>query len=678
MRSITENADYLLQAIDWINGKKKNNASGVREQNIVMGISMGGLVSRYALAKRTKQTGSNSTETKQLFTFDSPHQGANVPLGFQHFLYDFGEVRMVRKIKNVSEQLQDFYKLNLQPATQEQLLFRVTDGDGNRVANTFLASGGTYRTMVDYVAPYQFLAISNGSQCAVPVFAPGTLLLQKSGNVGTANWLSGFLMKNKYRLSVQVNALPSYGTQAQIASVVMERNIRFFLGAVGTGWSTTSNSQPRISPPNTIPWDGVPGGIRDAEADGSIAQNGQWPTIGKTNTFFGNVWRGIVGAIINLDYDINFPFAQRYFTFVPITSALDVANVTSSTFSQPFNFVVSGLNGSRANKFVTQEFYGSLYNAPHTEFTPRNAEWIYNEMQLATQPFNCKNYCTTAYTISGPSNFCVSSVYSVEGLVPGSTITWSASAPNMVQFSCATCAQTTITRLYSGVITLTATINDNCGGGTVTLTTTVTIGVPDQNSLYGIFSTEGYSNYLQDDNCLKTYTFPGMYSGEVSLTDPITNTFSWSFVSKYPSTATVSIGGSADGRNMTVTVKPAGARVVYKLTRTNGCGSYSHDYTFTANGICSVEESIFVEEENLRLAPNPSTGTFNVLLQSTDKDKAIKMIVVRNKFGAEMKRIHFTGNAKSQNINIQNFPMDVYSVEVFDGTRWRVQKIIKQ
>lgn len=183
MRSITENADYLLQAIDWINSQKINNAAGVREQNVVMGISMGGLVSRYSLARRTKLTGTNSTETRQLLTMDSPHQGANVPLGLQHFLYDFGEVRIKKKIGDISDELKAFYELNNFPATQQQLILRVTDGNGGRANNTFLADGGPYRTMIDYNAPYSFYAISNGSQCAAPVMQPGTLLLKKEGNV---------------------------------------------------------------------------------------------------------------------------------------------------------------------------------------------------------------------------------------------------------------------------------------------------------------------------------------------------------------------------------------------------------------------------------------------------------------------------------------------------------------
>lgn len=296
MRSITENADYLLQAIDWINSQKVNNAVGVREQNVVMGISMGGLVSRYALAKRTKETNSNSTETRQLFTMDSPHQGANVPLGLQHFLYDLGEAKIVMPIKNIADELKAFYYLNDQPSTQQQLILRVTDGNGSQVINSFLANGGIYRTMVDYSAPYQFLAVSNGSQCGVQVMQPGALILQRAGNVATANWIGGYLFRNKYRLSVQINALPAYGTQAQICSVVMERNLRLFLGIIGTGWNTTSNTPPRISPTNTLPWDGVPGGTKDVEAGGPLGQNGTFPTIGRENTFVGNLWRGIYGG----------------------------------------------------------------------------------------------------------------------------------------------------------------------------------------------------------------------------------------------------------------------------------------------------------------------------------------------------------------------------------------------
>ena len=479
MRSITENADYLLQAIDWINSQKINNAVGVREQNVVMGISMGGLVSRYALAEKSKQTGTNSTETKLLITMDSPHQGANVPLGMQHFLYDLGEAKIVLPLKKSVEELKAFYDLNAQLATQQQLLWRVTDGNGNRSANTFLAAGGTYRSMVDYTEPYQFLAVSNGSQCGKSIMDPGALILQRSGNIANVRWLGGYLLWNKYRLEVQLNALPAYGTQTQICKVKMERNIRLFLGAIGTGWKTTSNTSPRISPANTFPWDGIPGGTQNVERGGSLSQVGTVPSIGKENSFFGNLWRGVVGSlIVNIDYDIDFPFSQNEFSFVPLTSSLDVQNVTVATFSQQFVYPVNGANGSRSDKYVAQEYLNGDYNISHTDFTARNSKWIFNEMQNTTQTYDCEDYCDAgSSSINGDAAFCTdSNPYTIANLPAGSTVVWAATPNGIVTDPSGT--SPTLSKLANGIITLKATITNSCFGQVVISKPNIRVGSP--------------------------------------------------------------------------------------------------------------------------------------------------------------------------------------------------------
>jgi hypothetical protein len=72
---IERNAMLLVELIGII------NASNV-EQNVIIGPSMGGLISRYALNYMENQ---NLTHNTRLWiSFDAPHLGANVPIGFQH------------------------------------------------------------------------------------------------------------------------------------------------------------------------------------------------------------------------------------------------------------------------------------------------------------------------------------------------------------------------------------------------------------------------------------------------------------------------------------------------------------------------------------------------------------------------------------------------------------------
>ena len=74
---IERNAMLLVELIQIINSQKVGS-----EPNVVIGPSMGGLISRYALNYMENQ--SLTHDTRLWISFDSPHLGANVPIGFQH------------------------------------------------------------------------------------------------------------------------------------------------------------------------------------------------------------------------------------------------------------------------------------------------------------------------------------------------------------------------------------------------------------------------------------------------------------------------------------------------------------------------------------------------------------------------------------------------------------------
>ena len=74
---IERNAMLLVDLINLINTDKIGN-----EQNVVIGPSMGGLISRYALNYMEDQNMNH--DTRLWISFDAPHHGANVPIGFQH------------------------------------------------------------------------------------------------------------------------------------------------------------------------------------------------------------------------------------------------------------------------------------------------------------------------------------------------------------------------------------------------------------------------------------------------------------------------------------------------------------------------------------------------------------------------------------------------------------------
>lgn len=83
---IERNAMALVALLQRESAKLATNGS--TEQISIMGPSMGGLVSRYALAYMEKN--SIPHNTKLWVSFDSPHLGANIPIAAQETLYFYG------------------------------------------------------------------------------------------------------------------------------------------------------------------------------------------------------------------------------------------------------------------------------------------------------------------------------------------------------------------------------------------------------------------------------------------------------------------------------------------------------------------------------------------------------------------------------------------------------------
>ncbi len=74
---IQRNAMLLVELLAQINAQKVGT-----EKNVVIGPSMGGLIARYGL--RYMEMNGLEHDTRLYVSFDAPHLGANIPIGFQH------------------------------------------------------------------------------------------------------------------------------------------------------------------------------------------------------------------------------------------------------------------------------------------------------------------------------------------------------------------------------------------------------------------------------------------------------------------------------------------------------------------------------------------------------------------------------------------------------------------
>ncbi|MDQ3073430.1 MAG: hypothetical protein M3Q97_09235, partial [Bacteroidota bacterium] len=82
------NAEAVKDVIRWVNQNKSGNAY----ENVVLGESMGGLLARIAL--RQMENALEDHDTRLYISLDAPHQGANVPVGFEFLTAELFHVRI--------------------------------------------------------------------------------------------------------------------------------------------------------------------------------------------------------------------------------------------------------------------------------------------------------------------------------------------------------------------------------------------------------------------------------------------------------------------------------------------------------------------------------------------------------------------------------------------------------
>lgn len=129
---IQANAYTLIEVVNNINSKRDSNSS----PGIMIGHSMGGLVARYAL--KTMENRGQIHDIGTYVSYDSPHMGANVPMGL---LYGFSGIlkflkekkiidSLVKKYTNVESLIRTGETYAYSPAAQ-QMLMNYVDPMGN-------------------------------------------------------------------------------------------------------------------------------------------------------------------------------------------------------------------------------------------------------------------------------------------------------------------------------------------------------------------------------------------------------------------------------------------------------------------------------------------------------------------------------------------------------------------
>jgi len=130
---IQRNAKLVESVIQWVNTQKINNGS--TEPTSILGISMGGVVARYALAEM--ESNNQIHDVEKFVSFDAPHNGANIPLGAQAMLWHAYDTDIktgfffpIRKLHKIIPQIELAEGMLSNPATRQLLLHHLYSVDG--------------------------------------------------------------------------------------------------------------------------------------------------------------------------------------------------------------------------------------------------------------------------------------------------------------------------------------------------------------------------------------------------------------------------------------------------------------------------------------------------------------------------------------------------------------------
>jgi len=275
-------------------------------------------------------------------------------------------------------------------------------------------------------------------------------------------------------------------------------------------------------------------------------------------------------------------------------------------------------------------------------------------------------------SINGSDAICSgSSSYHVDGLPCNSTVVWSVSPLGVVAFDPdANPVTLTPTPTGNGVITVTATVSNVCGGNPIVISKpNITVGAPTS-----IGVNVGAGGYTNMEDCGDATGFKVLYnaanhnySGNFYVTASNAS-LSWTEVSN----SSIPYWGwttSNNGQTLSVSQKFANKYFSLKVTATNGCGSINKIYTFGSDVCPFSVESIGVGD-NYLLAPNPAENNFSVSVNTAGKSSetvSFTQIRIYDGTGDLKKQIKYESGTRQAQINITDLRPGYYYVEISNG-----------
>lgn len=434
----------------------KLTANGSTEKISIIGPSMGGLISRYALAHMEKN--SINHNTRLWVSFDSPHLGANIPIGAQENLYFYG-------YKGRQDQAKVKFDENFRSPAARQMLIEQLDGKQENAPYPTDLWSSTSPNGQNNNSPFrqQFQAKLNSNGIAGSNGYPQNLrkiaLINGTTNGATTNNAGNKFLELAAFTIIKYGQI--FGTPIQTKIKVATINDSFLQNTGGNGQTFS-------------------GKVTIKRVGGLEVQNG---SVSRTNSNPRGSMDNVQGGTFNTQGIIKDEFtialndavdSQEWRTYLP--NHAFIPSVSSLAFKNPnFNWSTA-LNRNLVCDPNNKEIYFDSYFTPskneeHVFVSAENANWLIKELQGIPQaPY----FPIQAGLLTGPDLICnANTVYSFSDVckLPSTVTTWSVSSN--LQIVSSTAYSVTVNQITNGEGTITATFQNG-----QTATKTIWVGAP--------------------------------------------------------------------------------------------------------------------------------------------------------------------------------------------------------
>jgi hypothetical protein len=628
---------------------QKLTANGSTEKISIIGPSMGGLISRYALAYMEKN-GLNHN-TKLWVSYDSPHLGANIPMSAQESIYFFGFNGKLEDAK--TKFTENFFT----PAARQMLIEQL---DFRHQANPNLDNPGLFSGTItagqNNGSPFRQQFTTSLNTNGLPNSNGFPQNLRKVAIInGTSNGSKTFSEYEKYldlAAFVKAKLGQIFGTEIIFRYKAASFENRFqatpnnfsktFTGlatvvsdlAVVQGTINRRNINPRGS------MDNVPGGtyeIADIIQKGFNKGLDAMPIVNERD------WR-----------------VENYHkaAFIPSVSSLAFKN-PNFDWSTPFN---RNLVCNQANKEIPfDSYFVPATNEDHVKVTAENANWLINELQGNPQ---APHFPIQTGSLTGPDVICDTNVtyffadlckvpspviYTQNGII---TNGWSVSANLNIVSS--TPYSITVSQISNGQGTINATFQNG-----QTFKKDIWIGSPQLNQF--TFGSGSISPCIAPVDCLTSglesdeiyASFSGMSTSEINTN----SNWEWALENNL-----IMLNGVRDRR---VICPLFLGTTGFKVRAKNACG-WSEWVDYPTFEITECPNSFRLSSNTYIVYPNPSDDIVNIELRDANSLPEKETIISGELFdmlGLSKSKVEIINNKAT--FSVRGLNIGIYVLKIY-------------